>query len=100
MWQWTRDWIKLREEHPALRHGNLLDLFYDDDAYVYARQDKSETVIVILNRSADERRIKIPLSVLGAQTGEQKQLIGSRARLTMDGELTVPAKSAVAFQFK
>lgn len=97
MWQWTHDWIELRRDHAAIRRGQLIDLFNDDDAYAYARVDQSERVVVVLNRSGDEKRIRMPLSVLGSQTAEPRQLIGRKARLSMNGELTVPAKGAVAF---
>src|ERR1700730_5983075 len=45
MLEWTHDWIQLRREHSALRDGRLIDLYYDDDAYAYARVDSKETVI-------------------------------------------------------
>ena len=50
MFDWTRSWIRLRREHAAMRSGRLIDLFYDDETYVFARQHKNETVIIALNR--------------------------------------------------
>lgn len=97
MWEWTRDWIKLRQAHSALRGGHLVDLFYDDEAYVYARQDQRETVIVALNRSSVEKRINLPLTVLGSRVAHLVQLIGNRARVSANGEITVPAQTAAAF---
>ncbi|HEX8424399.1 MAG TPA: alpha-amylase family glycosyl hydrolase, partial [Pyrinomonadaceae bacterium] len=38
MFRWTRDWLKLRREHAAMRHGQLLDLAFDEDTYVFARR--------------------------------------------------------------
>src|ERR1700687_3910184 len=49
MWQWTHDWIRLRREHSAFRVGRLIDLYYDDNSYVFARQFKDETVVVAFN---------------------------------------------------
>src|SRR5215510_6601501 len=97
MWQWTHEWLKLRQDHAALRQGKLVDLFYDDDAYVYARQDRTETVIVAFNRSSAEKRINLPLTVLVRNAAQLNQLIGNKARLGKNGELTVPAKTAAAF---
>src|SRR6185369_8873904 len=43
MFDWTRAWIRLRREHSALRVGKLIDLFVDDETYVFARQTQTET---------------------------------------------------------
>jgi len=104
MWQWTHDWIALREEHPAIRHGKLIDLFYDDDAYAYARQDKSETVIVALNRSSDGRRIKIPVVSIGTRDGAQLLPLypatGGTSVARGEAVLIVPPRTAVAYMVK
>ena len=100
MWQWTHEWLKLRQDHAALRQGKLVDLFYDDDAYAYARQDRTETVIVVFNRSSTEKRINLPLTVLGRNATQLIQLIGNKARVGTNGELTIPAKTAAAFAVK
>jgi neopullulanase len=98
MWQWTHDWIKLRRDHEALRRGKLIDLFYDDEVYVYARQDPHETVIIAINRSADAKKIKIPAAVPGLNDNARLiPLIGSKVRGSINRELTLPARKAVAF---
>jgi len=99
MWQWTHDWIELRREHSALRHGKLVDLFYDDDVYAYARQDGSETVVVALNRSPGEKKFRIPISSLRlSQSAQLSPLIGSGNRLPWNEEIRIPAKTAIAFK--
>lgn len=102
MWQWTRDWIKLRHEHSAIRKGNLVDLFYDDDTYVYGRQDVTETVIIAINRSGVEKKITIPAESLDARDGAAliPLLGGGSAKAVVNGKatLTVPVRMAVAFQ--
>ncbi len=99
--QWVRDWIKLRKEHSSIREGKLIDLYYDDHTYVFARQDNRETVIVAFNRN-DERSINIPVRSIGTRDGsEALPLIGgsSPARVT-NGQVTLklPAKAAFAFK--
>ncbi|MGI9054346.1 MAG: alpha-amylase family glycosyl hydrolase [Pyrinomonadaceae bacterium] len=37
MLQWTNFWIKLRKENRALKEGKTIDLFYDDDVYIFGR---------------------------------------------------------------
>jgi glycosidase len=100
MWQWTHDWIKLRQEHSAIRHGGLIDLFYDDDAYAYARQDSRETIIIVINRSGTERKISFPMSITGARAGSRLALIsgaGTNEVTNDNAVLSVPARIAVAY---
>jgi len=96
MFEWTREWIRLRREHPAMRSGRLIDLFYDDDAYVFARQLGAETVIVAFNRDRKDKRVTIALS----DAARLEALIGSvRARLVKgEAELDLPAQSATALR--
>ena len=101
MFAWTQAWIKLRAEHPAVRHGRLIDLHYDNESYVFARQNPSETVIVAFNREATEKRVSLPLAAIGVKDGaELSPLLGrSVASRVENGEATViiPAKTAVPY---
>jgi glycosidase len=101
MWEWTRDWIRLRRDHSALRDGKLTDLYYDDDAYVFARQDKNEVAIVAFNSSGKEKKVNLPTGSLGLKDGiDLSPLIGtaSRARVVNgNSELTLSKHSASAF---
>jgi glycosidase len=101
MFEWTRSWIRLREEHSAVRQGRLIDLFYDDDAYVFARQDGAETVIVAFNRGTSEKRITVPASAIGLRDGaELASVIGtSGGARVVNGSATLalPKSSASAF---
>jgi glycosidase len=101
MWNWTQDWIRLRRDHSALRDGKLIDLYYDDDVYVFARKNKSELVIVAFNSSGNEKKVNIPTGSLGLKDGmDLSALIGTatRARLVNgNSELTLSKHSASAF---
>jgi glycosidase len=104
MWQWTHDWVSLRREHSALRDGRLLDLYYDDDAYAFARQDEIETLIVVINRSPTRKQIKIPELAIRFKKGSQlAQLYPLKSDSTIaTGEITlsVPESTAVVYKFK
>lgn len=77
MYEWTREWIRLRREHSAIRRGQLVDLFYDDDTYVFARQDKTETVIIAINRSDKDKKVTLPVGSIGlSDSAEISSLIG------------------------
>ncbi|HEX7958199.1 MAG TPA: alpha-glucosidase C-terminal domain-containing protein, partial [Pyrinomonadaceae bacterium] len=91
-----------RREHTALRRGALLDLFFDADAYAYARRDREETVVVALNRAAAPKEVSFPASYLDARDGARLEpLLGARDRPASAAgtlKLTVPARSAVVYK--
>jgi glycosidase len=97
MYSWTRDWLRHRREHSAMRRGELIDLFYDDDTYVFARQDKTETVLVSLNRSAQEREVILPIGTIGiSDKAKLVSLIGRVSGQVANGEarITIPGQTA------
>jgi neopullulanase len=101
MFDWMRAWIRLRTEHSAIRNGRLIDLFYDDDSYVFARQDGSETVIIAFNRVAQEKKITVPVGAINVRDGaELMSLLGAFGNIRVTNgstTLLLPARSAVAF---
>jgi len=100
MFEWTRSWIRLRAEHSAIRRGGLVDLFYDDDSYVFARQDSRETVIVAFNRAGKEKKVTLPVGAIGLKDGaELSPLIGAATSsrvLNGQATLTLARSSASA----
>ncbi|HKG15301.1 MAG TPA: alpha-amylase family glycosyl hydrolase [Pyrinomonadaceae bacterium] len=102
MYEWTRDLLRLRREHSAVRGGSLVDLHFDEDSYAYARRDAVETVVVALNRAAAPKVISFPASYLGAPDGSRLEpLLNTKDAPTVTGgtlKLNVPAKSAVFYR--
>ena len=101
MFDWTRAWIRLRREHAAMRSGKLIDLFYDDESYIFARQLGGETVIVAFNRDNKQKQVTIPAGSIGLKDGVTlKSLIGRETTSHVtNGEATLalPAQTAIAF---
>jgi glycosidase len=102
MYEWTRDWIALRREHPSLRHGKTIDLVYNDDLYVFARRTAFETVLIAVNRAATPQKTTIPVSLIEMADGAQLiplRATGNRVRAA-GGNLTfeVPPRTAVAYK--
>ncbi|HKP80895.1 MAG TPA: alpha-amylase family glycosyl hydrolase [Pyrinomonadaceae bacterium] len=101
MFDWTRAWIRLRREHAAMRAGKLIDLFYDDDSYVFARQLGAETIIVAFNRENKPKPVMIPARSIGLKDGVMlKSLIGreTTGRVSKGAALLIlPAQTAIAF---
>ena len=104
MYEWTREWLRMRAQHSAVRRGRLIDLFYDDDVYVFARQDKSETVIIAFNRASLMRNVVVPADAIGLNDGKELvSLIGpaSTTRIAKGSvTLSLPSKTAIAFLVK
>jgi len=100
MFEWTRSWVRLRAEHSAIRRGRLVDLFYDDDSYVFARQNTHETVIVAFNRAGKEKKVTLPAGSIGLKDGaELSPLIGTATSsrvLNGQATLTLARSSASA----
>ena len=92
MFEWTRAWIKLRRDHAAMRSGKLIDLFVDDETYVFARQLGGETIVVAFNRENKSKQVVIPMEM------SLRPLIGDATARVEKGEtkLTLPGQSAVA----
>jgi glycosidase len=101
MFEWTRRWLRLRAEHSAIRRGQLIDLFYDDEVYVFMRQDQREKVILAFNRSAPEKTVVMPAAAAGLIDGASLiPLLGDASRGSVAKgslQITMPPRSASAF---
>jgi hypothetical protein len=79
-------------------------LFFDDDAYVYARQDAKETLVIGINRASEEKKLTIPAAAINVRSGSNLvPLLGTRSgQTTISGDwtITLPSKSAVAYAIK
>jgi glycosidase len=102
MFEWARDWLKLRREHAAMRHGRLIDLAFDEDSYAFARQTADETIILAFNRAAAVKRINAPAAFIEVADGaELVPLVVAKERVRVEGgaiTFEVPARTAVAYR--
>jgi glycosidase len=102
MYNWTRAWLKLRAQNPSLRRGRLIDLFYDDDSYIFARQYGSETIIVAFNKSRESRVLSLPVAAIGLRDGGRLVPLTSAgaavAIMKGNADVAVPARSVAAFK--
>jgi glycosidase len=100
MFEWTRAWTGMRREHAALRSGRLIDLFFDDDAYVFARQLDKETIVIAFNRENKMKLVSIPAGSIGLKDGVMlKTLIGVKlSARVVNGQavINLPPQSATA----
>ncbi len=104
MYEWTRTWIRLRKEQPAIRDGRLIDLFYDEHTYAFARQNNGQTVLLVFNRAPKNKMITLPAAAIDLADGRRLvPLIGSTKTGMIAGgkvTVTVPPLTAVAYEVK
>ncbi|HEX9739827.1 MAG TPA: alpha-amylase family glycosyl hydrolase [Ignavibacteriaceae bacterium] len=53
--------IKLRNQHSAMRYGDFQTLSVDENFYVYLRSDLNERILVVLNKSKEEKKLDLLL---------------------------------------
>jgi glycosidase len=79
MFEWTQKRIKLRRENEIVRNGKTVDLFYDNDAYVFARTNECKTIIFAFNFSNQKKQVEFKSSAIGVDMkgclGNSKQTI-------------------------
>jgi glycosidase len=69
IYNWTRDLLHFRQEHPAIRQGGLIQLLVNQDQYAYLRTSAEEDVLVVLNRAGHEKPIQIDVDDLPLKDG-------------------------------
>lgn len=103
MFEWTREWIKMRKSRLAMRRGRTVDLHFDDDAYVFARAADAGGAtawnIVAFNTSGAEKTVNFP-SPFPRGRNRLVTVADARAKgewndVTMT--FTLPEKSVAAF---
>jgi glycosidase len=99
--------IKIRKESDALKYGKTIDLFYNENIYVFARQFNQQTVIVGINISDkkemlefEDKNLQLPKGdYLLSPDGVGKNVDAISLAAIVDGKfpLILPAKSAVFY---
>ena len=86
-------WITIRKEQSSLSQGAVVDVYADEDTYVFARLTESEQALVAVNRGQNQRT-QIEVDLPGQF--KQWQRVQGDGVLTSNGEilsLELPAKS-------
>ncbi len=65
MFEEVKTWIELRKKFGALKNGKTIDLRYDENTYIFARQSEKQTIIVGLNRANKNDFVKVNAKILG-----------------------------------
>jgi glycosidase len=74
MFEWVQRWANLRRENKALSDGKTIDLFYDNDVYVFARKFGDETFVIAFNNSSEPKRgLELSADAISATDGSRLQ---------------------------
>ncbi|MDN3648741.1 maltodextrin glucosidase [Reinekea marina] len=93
----TQHWINIRKTYPALQTGALVDVYADQDCFVYARVLGEQTVLVAVNRGEAKDQ---PMHLnFPNQKGSWKALDANTNPSVTHGEaiVSMPAESVQAW---
>lgn len=65
MFEEVKKWIEIRKKFDALKAGKTIDLRYDENTYIFARQSEKAAIVVGLNRANKSDNIKFDAKILG-----------------------------------
>lgn len=109
MFEWTREWIKIRRSRLAVKQGRTIDLFYDKDVYVFAREARVGAAnawnIFAFNTDGTEKEVTFPNPIKRVVNGRANKLVtvaDARAKSEWTDDrmrFVLPAKSVAAFGF-
>lgn len=102
--------IRLRKEHPCLRHGAMLCLSEEEGVIAYGRFEKEEALVVAINNTEKSKNLSLPVWQIGMQPeGALENLLLTDGKgFTTFGvqypiragraELTLPPKSGIVLK--
>lgn len=102
--------IRLRKEHPCLRHGAMLCLSEEEGVIAYGRFEKEEALVVAINNTEKSKNLSLPVWKIGMQPeGALENLLLTDGKgFTTFGvqypiragraELTLPPKSGIVLK--
>jgi glycosidase len=86
-----RELLHFRQEHSALRRGDLVQLLVNKDQYAYLRTSPEERVLVVLNRAGSSPSLALDMDDLHLPEGLTFQsMSGNREVALSRGKLTIP----------
>jgi cyclomaltodextrinase / maltogenic alpha-amylase / neopullulanase len=90
--------IKLRNDHPVLRHGRLTTIYAEGDVYAMSRHDDSQALFVVLNTGDQPADVTLPVSDYVNDGTALASIFGPELRGDVrDGTITItlPAREGV-----
>jgi glycosidase len=93
VFNWTRTIAQFRKNSSAIRYGKLMQYVPEDWVYTYFRYDDKQTVMVVMNTSADEKNID-PKRFTERTSGFSKAVnISDNVAHSLQEQWKIPGKS-------
>jgi glycosidase len=101
VFNFMRDLLHFRLDHPALRHGQLMQLLTAKDQYGYLRSSPEEHVLILLNRAGAAKPVDIDVNDLRLPDGLQfKSFYAGQPEVTVSqGKIQIPAPKEINIYF-
>jgi glycosidase len=98
--QYLRTLLKWRQDKEVIHSGNVTHFRPDDGTYVYFRHDEDETVMVVLNKNAREKDLDLSRFSERLEGYSEAWNVISGSVMTLDENLTLPARSALVLELR
>ena len=100
IFQHVQSLLRLRKQHPALRNGDLKDIFADETAYVYRREIGQDRLLMAINNAEQPRTVALPgffhPNLIPVWPAEAPQIDTSGSVIRLE----IPAKSAEIYEIR
>jgi len=84
----TRQIVKLRNSHSALRYGDFYTLQADNKTYTYMRSDFNEKLVVILNKSEEASVVNVTLPI-SVSANKVVDVVSGESFMVKNGEVKI-----------
>lgn len=81
--------IAIRQQHPALRRGDIQFLVAEGDTLVYSRELDGERIVVALNSGNNSCTVSVPVWKMGMENGTLNSLIDDERYEVAEGKANV-----------
>jgi glycosidase len=98
--KYLRTLLKWRQDKEVIHSGKVTHFRPDDGTYVYFRYDEDETVMVILNKNAKEKDLDLSRFSERLEGYSEAWNVISGSVMTLDENLTLPARSALVLELR
>jgi glycosidase len=98
--QYLRTLLKWRQDKEVIHSGKVTHFRPEDGTYVYFRHDEDESVMVVLNKNAKEKDLDLTRFSERLEGYSEAWNVISGSVMTLDENLTLPARSALVLELR
>ncbi|WP_449356053.1 cyclomaltodextrinase C-terminal domain-containing protein [Alishewanella longhuensis] len=98
--QWVSTLLNWRKTASAIHHGKLLHFAPDNGTYTYFRYNEQQTVMVVMNKQTEAVNLDLSRFRQVLPSGKTAVDVISGKRLTLDNQLSVPARGMLILDIR